>query len=238
VTSTPAGISCGSTCAHGFTLGTTVTLSAKPAANSTFAGWTGACTGTSACHVTMSAARSVNAKFALRGKQTLSVTRSGTGTGTVTSSPVGISCGSTCSHAFAWGTAVTLTASATTGSKFAGWSGACTGTTTCHVTMSVARSVKATFTKLFCVVPNVAGKTLAAAKTALANAHCAVGTVTQAASTKVPKGDVISQSPAAGKQLAYGSKVSLVVSSGPPTARPRQHAARAERARRSSRRRR
>jgi cellulose 1,4-beta-cellobiosidase len=75
----------------------------------------------------------------------LTVAKAGTGSGTVTSSPAGISCGATCSASFASGTSVTLTATAASGSTFAGWSGACTGTGACTVAMSAAQSVTATF---------------------------------------------------------------------------------------------
>jgi hypothetical protein len=75
----------------------------------------------------------------------LTVTKAGTRTGTVTSSPAGINCGTTCSANFASGSVVTLTAKASTGSTFAGWSGACSGTGTCKVTMTAAKSVAATF---------------------------------------------------------------------------------------------
>ena len=75
----------------------------------------------------------------------LSVTRQGTGSGVVTSTPGGINCGSTCSASFNSGTQVTLTAQASAGSVFAGWGGACTGTGSCTVSMSAARSVTATF---------------------------------------------------------------------------------------------
>src|SRR4029079_17879268 len=75
----------------------------------------------------------------------LAVTRAGTGTGTVTSSPAGINCGSTCTANFASGASVTLSASAASGSTFAGWSGACTGTSTCALSMTAARNVTATF---------------------------------------------------------------------------------------------
>ena len=75
----------------------------------------------------------------------LTVSKSGTGSGTVTSSPAGISCGSDCSESYASGTSVTLTASAAGGSSFAGWSGACSGSGTCNVSMTAARSVTATF---------------------------------------------------------------------------------------------
>jgi hypothetical protein len=79
-------------------------------------------------------------------QRTLQVSRSGTGSGTVTSSPVGIDCGSTCSQAFAENTVVQLTASPASGSAFTGWSGgACSGTGTCTLTMSADQAVTATF---------------------------------------------------------------------------------------------
>jgi hypothetical protein len=77
----------------------------------------------------------------------LTVTPAGTGSGTVTSSPAGINCGIDCSEAYAAGTEVTLTATAASGSTFSGWSGDCTGTGACKVTMSQARNVTATFAK-------------------------------------------------------------------------------------------
>jgi endoglucanase len=147
VTSSPAGISCGSTCSASFATTASVTLTAAAASGSTFAGWSGACTGTGTCTMPAgTAAQSATATFtASATSQTLTVARAGTGTGTVSSTPAGISCGSTCSASFASGTSVTLTASAASGSSFAGWSGACTGTGTCTVSMTAARSVTATF---------------------------------------------------------------------------------------------
>ena len=64
-------------------------------------------------------------------------------------------------------------------------------------------------------VPNVVDSTQAAATTAITNAGLTVGTITTASSATVPAGSVISQNPAAGTQVATGSAVSLVVSSGP-----------------------
>lgn len=76
----------------------------------------------------------------------LTVTRDGTGSGTVTSSPAGIDCGSSCSGSFSPGTSVTLTATPGSGSRFSSWGGACSGSTpSCTVTMDQARSVSATF---------------------------------------------------------------------------------------------
>ena len=145
VTSTPAGINCGNTCSAAFASGTSVTLTAAAATGSTFAGWNGACTGTGACTVTMTAARAVTATFNAATTFPLSVTRMGTGTGTVNSTPTGINCGTACSANYATGTSVTLTAAAASGSTFAGWSGACSGTGTCTVSMTAARNVTATF---------------------------------------------------------------------------------------------
>jgi phospholipase C len=74
------------------------------------------------------------------------VTLAGTGSGTVTSNPAGINCGTTCSANFTPGASVQLTATPASGSTFAGWSGACSGTGLCHLTMSVtAQTVTATF---------------------------------------------------------------------------------------------
>jgi hypothetical protein len=76
---------------------------------------------------------------------TLAVTKTGTGTGTLTSAPAAITCGNTCSASFNSGTGVTLTATPDTGSTFSGWSGACTGSGACTVTVNAAKSVTATF---------------------------------------------------------------------------------------------
>jgi hypothetical protein len=74
------------------------------------------------------------------------VSPTGSGQGTVTSSPAGINCPSACSTDFPVGSSIVLTATAAPGSVFAGWGGACAGTAaTCQVTMSQAQSVTATF---------------------------------------------------------------------------------------------
>jgi hypothetical protein len=79
----------------------------------------------------------------------LSVTKTGLGSGTVTSTPDGIECGDACSATFSKGRLVTLTVAPGAFSSFTGWSGACSGTSrTCTVTMSVARTVGATFARV------------------------------------------------------------------------------------------
>jgi hypothetical protein len=77
----------------------------------------------------------------------LTVLRGGNGSGSVASNPAGITCGATCTVAMTANSVVTLTATPTTGSTFAGWSGACTGLATCQVTMSRAQTVTASFSR-------------------------------------------------------------------------------------------
>jgi hypothetical protein len=95
--------------------------------------------------------------FTYAGPPVLTVTRAGNGSGTVTSSPAGIDCGPDCSEAYPNGTVVTLTASAATGSVFTVWSGACTGTGTCQVTLDTARSVAASFEAEGTPTPTITG---------------------------------------------------------------------------------
>ena len=78
----------------------------------------------------------------------LSVTKRGSGAGTVTSSPGTINCGRSCSQAFTLNdnVNVTLRASSMPGSTFAGWSGACSGSGTCTLAMNADRTITGTFT--------------------------------------------------------------------------------------------
>ena len=76
----------------------------------------------------------------------LTLSRTGTGSGTVTSNPAGLQCGSTCSNAFPTGSKVTLTATPDAGSVFAGWSGGgCSGIGACIVSLDTDASVTAKF---------------------------------------------------------------------------------------------
>jgi YD repeat-containing protein len=65
------------------------------------------------------------------------------GSGTITSNPAGIDCGSICTAAFPDGTVVNLTATPNTGWDFSGWSGDCSGSSTI---MNANRSCTANFT--------------------------------------------------------------------------------------------
>jgi phospholipase C len=145
ITSSPAGISCGTTCLGTFPAGTVVTLTEAPGSTSTFGAWAGGCSGTGACSVTMNANTAVSATFSAATYQ-LTVQGSGTGGGTITSSPAGINCGTTCQFSFPAGTVVTLTDAPGSTSTFGGWTGGCTGTGACSVTMNANTSVSATFT--------------------------------------------------------------------------------------------
>ena len=92
---------------------------------------------------------------------TLTVTRRGSATGTVNSSPAGISCGATCSAAFTAGASVTLTAAPAGGAGFVRWTGACSGTLPqCTVTMTAALTATATFGGIFTDDPLSAGATV------------------------------------------------------------------------------
>ncbi len=158
VTSSPSGISCGTTCSRTFSGGTTVMLTAAAASGSVFAGWSGGgCTGTGSCTVQINNNVTVSATFNTSdappppppsGTFTLTVTKvQDGGTGNVASSPAGIDCGATCTASFASGTSITLFASPTTG-RFASWAaGPCAGSTnpSCAFTLGANTTATARF---------------------------------------------------------------------------------------------
>jgi uncharacterized repeat protein (TIGR03803 family) len=149
VASSPGAINCPSTCSANFQVGTQVTLTATPAAGWAFTGWSGACSGTGTCTLTMNSSQSVSATFTQNLSYSLSVSLIGGPGGKVTSAPSGIDCGSTCSTSFAAGTQVTLTASPAKGWGLAGWGGVCNGIGGCTVTLNASTSVSASFSTLF-----------------------------------------------------------------------------------------
>ncbi|MGE5281964.1 MAG: InlB B-repeat-containing protein [Chloroflexota bacterium] len=131
-----------------------VTLVPEPEEGWEFAGFKGgtgsakSCNGkTELCTFFIEEDSTIEATF-VPAMRKLTVERKGTGSGSVTSSPAGISCGSICSAKFAAGKEVTLKASPAAGSTFAGWSGGgCSGTGACVVTIGEADvTVTATFT--------------------------------------------------------------------------------------------
>ncbi len=77
---------------------------------------------------------------------TLTITKTGSGSGAVTSSPAGIDCGIDCSEICNQGATVTLTAIPDAGFTFTGWTGgSCSGTSDCTVTMNADMNITATF---------------------------------------------------------------------------------------------
>lgn len=157
-TVTGTSINCGGSCTASLALGTAVSLTAKPASNSTFTGWSGDCVGTAlSCSFNISGENNVKANFDLAaagggggggvgggggggggGAASFKISISKNGKGTVTTNPTAAS--------YASGTVVTLTATPDAGQPWVGWGGACTGTaTTCTLTMNADKSVTANF---------------------------------------------------------------------------------------------
>jgi Divergent InlB B-repeat domain len=152
ISSSPGGILCLNNCSSTkaeFKEGTTVKLTATPAKHFHFVEWINGCSGNGACEFpTIGAAQSVLAKFAEDPQFSLTLTKSGHGNGTVKSSVAGISCGTTCTSMSAnyySGTEVELSATPGKGSVLKEWTGACSGSGACKVTMSAAKEVGAKF---------------------------------------------------------------------------------------------
>ena len=145
VTSTDGGINCPGTCGNSYPVNTPVTLNATPAPGWSFAGWSGACSGTGSCTVTMTQDQSVTATFT-QNPNFYSLTVSISGAGTVTSTDM--------RHQLSWHVQLHLCQQHASnperqsrpGGAFSGWSGACSGTGSCTVTMTQNLSVTATFT--------------------------------------------------------------------------------------------
>lgn len=153
--------------------GTTVTVTPTASSDSDFVGWAGACTGSGACEVTMDAAKTVTATFDLK-NYALTVNKVGSGTTSVASGTE-----------FAHGTAVTVTATQDTGWHFIGWTGDCSGTGDCVVTMDGAKTVTATFEiNSYTITPDIVGNGSLVTDPAGPNfTHGTVVTVTAVADT-------------------------------------------------------
>jgi hypothetical protein len=144
ISSSPPGINCPPTCTASFPQNSQVKLTAIPGKSYYFAGWTSGCSGMSGgCNLRLSTRKHVSAVFK-RG-ESLTVAIAGTGSGTILSTPPGINCPSTCSAVFPTNAAVTLTENPATNNMFSSWSGACSGASTCSLTLAVSDTVTATF---------------------------------------------------------------------------------------------
>ncbi len=146
VESVPPGIKCGvdTGCRAGFKGGVVVRLAQMPAAGYEFVGWGGACGGAGGCSVEMTVSHWVSAAFRPI-RDVVRVVKSGHGSGSVTSEPAAISCGSNCAYSFRRDSVVTLRAVADQGSGFGGWTGACSGSDVCRLTVRAPAEVDARF---------------------------------------------------------------------------------------------
>ena len=143
------GADCRGSCTTQLPVGTQVHLVAVPDSGASFVAWSGACSGTGGCDLTLDADREVSATFAsapLPPPDQRRLTVTVTGSGQVKSSPPGLSCdSSTCSANFTAGASITLTATASSGFTFAGWGGDCSGSGECIVSLSQDGAVSASF---------------------------------------------------------------------------------------------
>jgi hypothetical protein len=145
------GVSCMPGCTSAtatFLYGAAITVKEAPSKHFHFVEWLGDCTGPGSCELLMNEDHEVEALFAEDPKHALTLTKNGEGQGSVKSKPPGVSCAFTCTAVeaeFYAGEIVVLEATPGKGSTFEGWSGSCSGTGTCAVTMSEAENVVAEF---------------------------------------------------------------------------------------------
>jgi hypothetical protein len=147
ITSAPAGIDCGSSCAAEFPPDSSVTLTAAASPGSYFVKWSGACASffSNVCTVTLDAERAAVATFAV--SPVLTVSLAGTGAGVVRSDPAGINCGTQCrmsaDRPYA---SIGLQAQPDADSEFLEYSGGCaTNSSFCFVNMDRDQAVTASF---------------------------------------------------------------------------------------------
>ncbi len=150
ISSNPDFIDCGPYCLEDVPIDSVITLVPTPDSGSVFRGWDGGCSsaGLGSCTLTMNKAQIVIARFDTAPISfTLTVDKTGTGSGIVTSNAAGIDCGDDCTEDYPAGgnTQVTLTPAPEAVSTFRGWTGACSGTSACTVIMSQDHDVGATF---------------------------------------------------------------------------------------------
>lgn len=139
VSSTTSSFQCGELCSSAYLRSVygnawKVSLRATPYAGSIFSGWSGSCSGSALCQLTMSKSFWVGATFERAGGIVL--TKTGKGRGSISSVPSGAACAlasKTCTTWHRFGSVLTLTATAASGSRFTGWAGACSGNGKCVV---------------------------------------------------------------------------------------------------------
>jgi hypothetical protein len=176
IASNPTGISCGSSCSGHFSSGVKVVLTEIPASDSTFAGWSGPCSGLSpTCTFVVDGDKTVKATFnpsksdssSTQKLSYLNITKNGAGTGTITSVPLPVNCGNSYNDCYPTGTKVTLVETPSANSSFSSWGGVCA---TNSLTINSAATSSGT------ILGIVSGSTLAATsgKSVNINPSCVV----------------------------------------------------------------
>jgi len=129
--------------------GTVVVLTVNPEAKWGLDGWTGACSGTDACVITMDGDLAVTAKFVEQ--FTLTTAAMPFDAGTLSLPAMGRQNA---------GKEVTVTATPVEGYSFSHWSGACIGLSSCIVTINGDLRVQANFQRQFALTVNCIGDAL------------------------------------------------------------------------------
>lgn len=125
--------------------GSTTTLKVTPKSGYAIASVSG-CGGQLSGNIYTTGRIKANCTVAANFSPSYKLTVTKTGSGTVTG--LGISCGTDCTESYVSGTQVALTATAASGYRFAGWGGGvCSGTGTCIVSMTSAKSIRAAFAR-------------------------------------------------------------------------------------------
>jgi Leucine-rich repeat (LRR) protein len=139
------GIDCGSHCIKEYVENDSITLTATPDADSLFMNWSGACSGTSHCTVTMNQSQNVIATFQPK-PVLLTLIPTGSGKGIISRDISGINCGSDCVYEYDKNSVMTLTAHPEADSIFEAWGDACSGNAaSCVVKLSSDKTVSAQF---------------------------------------------------------------------------------------------
>ena len=139
------GLLCAASCTTTWNAGQRLALRATPNAGTRLVRWSGACSGSAGCNVSVAPGTTVSAVF---GPASFRLSVAVAGKGAVRSARAGITCRPRCSAAFPSFSPVRLTATPAKGWKLRSWSGACRGTKrTCTVPMSAAASARATFVR-------------------------------------------------------------------------------------------
>ncbi|MDM8559413.1 Calx-beta domain-containing protein [Candidatus Parabeggiatoa sp. HSG14] len=126
IVSTPTGINCGTSCRATYSEETIVKITAIAKTGWEFNAWSGSCTGTSnPTYVIMNNGKVCTASFSQLPAERYDLTVVKTDHGKITSEPLGINCGTTCTAQYDDGKSVILRANPDDGYTFGGWGGDC-----------------------------------------------------------------------------------------------------------------